>query len=114
MSEATQVSTPRDRPLLWLRTLLGLLLAPVAGGMVVTGGMAVLESGGVADVLPAMMFGAFYGGVLGGLPALVIGWPLHLLLWKQGWTSVWVYISLGTVIGALGLFVTFPILGAFG
>jgi len=112
VSESVVIPSAPGRPLLWLRTLVGLILAPVAGGMVVMLGMVAIDPPGFDDILSALAFGGFYGGILGGLPALLIGWPLHLLLLRQRWTSVWVYVGLGALIGVVGIFVTAPILDA--
>ena len=99
-----------------LRTLAGLVLAPVAGGTIVMTGLASVDAftqGRVQDLASSAVFGAIYGGMLGAIPALVIGWPLHLLLLKLRWTSVWVYMALGAVIGLGGIYVSAGLLEAF-
>jgi hypothetical protein len=85
----------------FLRTLAGLLLAPVVGGALAMLGALLVESRGVRadEWSQGLFFGALAGGLLGVIPALLIGWPVHLLLLKLRWTSVWTYTGLGGLIG---------------
>ncbi len=96
------------------RTFIGLLLAPVVGGGIgITLAMTPDLVAGRDDfgAIPGLLwFGAAFGFILGALPALVIGWPLHLFLLSRRWTSIWVYIGLGAVLGFGAIFITAPIM----
>lgn len=78
-------------------TLGGLLLAPIMGGAV---GLAIVTSAYQPQgFLVTLGMGAWAGAMFGGLPALVIGLPVHLLLYRLRWTSLWVYVSVGALFG---------------
>jgi NO-binding membrane sensor protein with MHYT domain len=93
-----------------VRTVLGLVLAPAFGGIAAFTAMGTpdLFAGNAAlDDMPALMVvGLLMGLEFGAIPALVIGWPLHVWLQRKGWRSVWVYAGLGAVIGVVGFFLT--------
>ncbi len=95
---------------LFARTLVGLILAPVVGG-----GTAMLVMGlteatqpdfGIEELASIIMLGGIFGGIFGLVPALVLGWPIHLLLLRQRWTQVWFYIGTGAVLGVAAMFAT--------
>lgn len=92
------------------RTFVGLLLAPAVGGALgVTLAMAPEIFAGRDDfgAFPGLLwFGFAFGFILGALPALIIGWPLHLFLLRQRWTSIWVYIGLGAILGVAAMFIS--------
>jgi len=105
MSDA--IATTRARKFsvpLFLRTLVGLILAPIVGGGIVIGGTGLIDSGGGDPQLGSLMFiGAYIGAAYGVAPALLIGWPIHLFLLRQRWTHPLVYIGLGAGIGVSAL-----------
>jgi hypothetical protein len=94
------------------RTFLGLLLAPVVGGTIgiVLFALPDLFAGSaeVGELIGLTAFGAYFGAFFGIIPALLVGWPVHLLLLRQRWTPIWVYVGLGALIGMLAL----PLSGA--
>lgn len=107
------------RPFSWwkfARTLVGLLAAPAVGGAL---GLSVFL---IPDIISGrdqyyglgslVWFGFAFGFLLGAIPALIVGWPLHLLLLRLRWTSIWVYSALGALLGLTALFISVPILEA--
>ena len=100
---------------LFLRSLLGLTLAPVVGGALMIVGVTVpalaSEPEELADIPQMLLFGALFGGMFGLPGALTVGWGLHLLLLWRGWTSVWAYTGLGAALGVVCFFVAAPLLG---
>ena len=105
---ADAIAPPRFRLPLFLRTLIGLALAPVVGGalmMVLMMIPDVARTGGTADdFLKMIMFGGMYGAAFGLPGALTLGWAVHLLLLKLRWTSVWVYVGLGALMGVVAFY----------
>lgn len=112
-------ATAARPPFSWwklVRTLIGLVIAPSVGAAlalsaflipdIVSGREQIIELGKL------MWFGFAFGLILGGIPALIIGWPLHLFLLSRRWTSIWVYIGLGAVLGLTSLFISVPIIEA--
>jgi hypothetical protein len=106
MSEIAAAMRPPFSIWLFLRTALGLILAPILGGAV---GMAAFSffdgvgkfEGWPRDISSIAFIGAYLGGVYGLLPALIIGWPIHLLLLRQRWTHPLVYIAIGPLLAGL-------------
>ncbi len=105
----TAASDPNLRKSLWgriARTALGLILAPIVGGVIVIAmldvGELVRSPGHSAGFLVTM---AEISAFLGVPPALVIGWPLHLLLLRTRMTHLPVYLGLGVVLGIVALLV---------
>ena len=96
------------------RTFVGLLLAPAIGGAIGLLGFMIpdLASGSAPpdELLKLLWFGLAFGFILGAVPALLIGWPLHLFLLSRRWTSIWVYIGLGALLGVSAIFITAPIM----
>jgi hypothetical protein len=101
------------------RSLVGLILAPIAGGLIVILGYNLLglawltaTTGWPQDTVNILVssatIGAEGGAVLGVVPALVLGWPIHLLL-RQRQTHVLIYIALGAAMAVAGFFVLAPI-----
>jgi hypothetical protein len=93
-------------------TIGALLLAPAVGGTIVMAAIPLVnihnwrEAPSIASVA---LFGLRLGLGIGGPVALVIGFPLHLLLKKLGWTHPAVYVGLGAALAALvGLAYTAP------
>lgn len=112
-------ATTRRPPFSWPklgRTLLGLILAPLVGGVVsvvlITIPTLVFDPTELAEAGGLILFGAYFGGLLGLAPALLLGLPVHLLLLKQGWTSIWAYIGIGALLGMGGFFLSVAVLGA--
>jgi hypothetical protein len=103
------------------RTALGLLLAPVAGGGVGLSVYALTSQlisgkpffGAVAQdtFLSALAIGIAFGGYIGSVPALVIGWPLHVLLLRRGWTHPLAYMALGLLIAFIAFALIGPLFG---
>jgi hypothetical protein len=99
---------------LMLRTLAGLILAPTVGGAIILGGSTLFDKpGGDPDVLSMATIGAYIGFAYGIVPALLIGWPIHLILLHKRWTHPLVYIGLGAGIGISALFLMGLADGAF-
>jgi hypothetical protein len=104
--DITETTVRRRRFSVWLflRTLAGLLLAPIFGGALLIAGFNLFEmarsGGGPGDLPGSLAAGAFYGGVVGIPAALLLGWPVHLLLLHLRWTHVLVYVGLGGLIAA--------------
>jgi hypothetical protein len=86
-----------------LRTLLGLLLAPSVGGAIVMCGIALTERDS-GDLTKALLIGGYIGLLLGGPGAILLGLPVHLLMWRQRWTSLWHYLGFGAVLGVAAYF----------
>lgn len=93
----------------FLRSFVGLLLAPVAGAALAMGGyaLAAIVRGIVTNALPADLFGAFIGSLtigieagarIGVAPTLVLGWPLHLVLLRTGFIHLATYITFGAAL----------------
>lgn len=120
MSEATEaapIETRKRRFSLYLmfRTLVGLILAPTVGGAIILGGSALFgaDGGGSPDVSSMMVIGAYLGLAYGIVPALAIGWPVHLILLQRQWTHPLVYIGLGAAIGISALFLMSLVGGSY-
>jgi hypothetical protein len=98
----------------FLRSFVGLVLAPVAGGAIAMGGyaLAAITRGFVTSTLPSDVFGAFINSVtigieagakLGVPPTLVIGWPLHLILLRTGLVHLATYITFGAALSVVAI-----------
>lgn len=97
------------------RSLAGLILAPVAGGALVFGGLEFLDGFAFSrmDHVPeALMLGGYLGLIVGAPGAIILGWPLHLLMLRQRWTSVWAYLGFGALLGVAAFFVSAFVLGS--
>jgi len=55
----------------------------------------------------SLSLGAVFGAYIGAVPSLVIGWPLHVVLLRKGWTYPLAYCALGLVLA----FVAFALIG---
>lgn len=104
-----------------VKTAIGLCLAPIVGGMA---GLLIYMSyesianpgsflaGGVVETLRfSVMAGAMYGGLLGGIPSLLVGWPLHLAMQRAGWKRWWAYVGLGLLLALIAGFGIGPVFG---
>jgi hypothetical protein len=104
-----------------VRSAMGLTLAPIVGGAI--GSLAYVAVSPLlypqndfghplVSALQALASGAVIGGILGIIPSLVVGWPLHLLLRRMRTTHLAVYIVLGAVLAVpttvLGLLMLLP------
>jgi hypothetical protein len=83
--------------------------APSVGGALAWFGVALVSLAmpglyGGADPFTVLLVGGIGGAILGSPAAIIIGWPLHLLLLKLRWTHVAVYIYLGAMLGVIGFF----------
>lgn len=98
----------------FLRSLVGLLMAPVAGGAIAMGGyaLAAITRGFLTNTLPQDLFGAFIGSLtigieagarLGVAPTLVVGWPLHLLLLRTGLIHLATYVMFSAALSVAGV-----------
>lgn len=110
-------SPPKPRFSFWklLRSLAGLILAPVAGGAVVFGGLEFIDGfqfGRMSQVPSALILGGYLGLIVGAPGAIILGWPLHLLMLRQRWTSVWAYLGFGALLGVAAFFVSAFVLGS--
>lgn len=96
----------------FLRSFIGLLLAPVAGGAIAMAGyfLAVLVRGAVLGGLPDDLLGTFLiavtigissGAQIGLVAAFIVGWPLHLILLRTGFIHLATYITFGSAIAVL-------------
>ncbi len=108
-------------PVKFARSLVGLILAPIAGGVIVIlgynlFGLAWLTAtvGWPPDafniLLSSATIGAEGGAILGVVPAFVLGWPVHLLLLRLRQGHLLIYITLGAVMAVAGFFVMAPII----
>jgi hypothetical protein len=99
----------------FLRSLVGLALAPIIGGAVVFGAIGVLElAKGRIELLRMAGMGAYFGALFGAPAAVLIGWPIHLLLLKLRWTHVAVYVALGAALGIAGFLAAASVYGGLG
>ncbi len=98
----------------FLRSFVGLLMAPVAGGAIAMGGyaLAAITRGFFTNTLPQDVFGALIsslaigieaGARLGVAPTLIIGWPLHLLLLRAGLIHLATYIMFSAALSVAGV-----------
>jgi hypothetical protein len=94
---ATRPFSPR----VFLRTLTALAAAPIAGGAVVGLLLTFLERGPITHIGDNIMGGVQIGIIAGLLPAIVIGYPVHLILLRLRWTHPLVYCVLGILIAGL-------------
>ncbi len=96
------------------RSFIGLLLAPALGAVIAITLFMIPEYAtsreSLADLPGVAGFAVLFGMLFGAIPALIIGWPLHLFLLSRRWTSIWVYCGLGAVLGVASVFVMVPIL----
>jgi hypothetical protein len=103
---------------LFFRSLVGLILAPTVGGAAGMVGAELVSLaaqpsafGGTDNPFVALILGAYGGGILGAPGAIIFGWPLHLLLLKQRWTHLAVYVSLGAMLGVVSSLLVASLLG---
>lgn len=84
--------------------MVGLVLAPIAGATAAVSGYGVflVLRDGVMDVDEAwasiLMYGSMglsAGAVYGIAPALLVGWPTHLVMLRIGFTDPFVYCCFG-------------------
>mgnify|MGYP000901177172 FL=1 len=104
-----------------VKTAIGLCLAPIVGGMVglliyityenITNPGSFLGGGFFETLRFSLMAGAMYGGLLGGIPSLLVGWPLHLAMQRAGWKQWWAYAGLGVVLALIAGFGIGPVFG---
>jgi len=94
------------------RTILGFLLAPISPGLLV----AIVAIVAAAFWFPTLGYRQLYeaiwliklSAILGYPVALAIGLPLYGLFRWRGWTSFWLYLAVGALLGAAIYFVYFP------
>lgn len=95
----------------FLRSFIGLLLAPVAGSAIAIAGyvLASLARGAMFDSLPPdagasglflVTIGIEDGVRIGIIPTFLVGWPLHLILLRTGYIHLATYITFGAALGA--------------
>lgn len=114
---STPVTTRRFSLPLFLRSLTGLVLAPIVGGAICLGALGGFS--GMSDGLSEMfsgifklsVMGAYIGAFYGVIPALIIGWPIHLLFQRMGWTNVVVYMLVGAVLGVAAMMLAGLVMG---
>lgn len=83
------------------RSIGGLALAPIAGGAVAFAAESASELNFMA--LPRLAaLGGYFGAIFGVLPALVIGYPIHVLLMRMKWTHPAIYAAVGVVMAGVG------------
>lgn len=83
------------------RLIAGLLLAPLAPGLLL---LAVSLFGAVGEGLWAMKVMAIFA-----YPTMIIlGLPIHLLFKRAGWTRLWPYLIAGALSGLVVSLVVFP------
>ncbi|CAN0348110.1 unnamed protein product, partial [Phaeothamnion confervicola] len=101
-------------------TALGLLLAPIVGGVfalpiylfaveLIQGTLHASSLG--RDLFGTAQIGAYFGGMMGVIPAFLLGWPVHVALLRTHMTNLLSYIVFGAVIGFVSFFITAPIFG---
>lgn len=110
--------TKRDKIIV---TIVGLIAAPVVGGVVGTTCLAVYsvianEGGHVRDMKTFLMIfsmvisGPWIGLLYGVAPALLIGWPVHTYLVRAGRNGLITYALGGAIIGFVGIAIMMPLL----
>ncbi|KLD73918.1 hypothetical protein FZ025_00655 [Xanthomonas hyacinthi] len=88
-----------------MRVLIGLVLAPLAPGLLM---LALSLLGNAGKGLWALKLIAMFA-----YPAMIVlGLPIHLLFQRIGWTSVWPYSIAGAFVGAVVTHFVFPTLNA--
>lgn len=95
-----------------VRTLVGLVLAPLSGAAIVSVGLFLglgLISGGPIQGLLSGSVAATGAEMIavrfGVIPALVLGWPVHLALLGLRWTQPGFYVALGCWVAIVGVIV---------
>lgn len=58
-----------------------------------------------------LTLGALYGGLLGALPSLLVGWPLHMAMQRAGLKQWWHYVVLGVILAAIAALLVSPLMG---
>jgi hypothetical protein len=81
----------------WLRTFLGVLVAPISPGLLFAVVLIVTGNATVSDVPEIMMFLA----MLGYTVAIFFGIPLYLFLSWRGWNGLLTYIMAGALLGGI-------------
>jgi hypothetical protein len=91
------------------RSLAGLIVAPLAGGVISVTVYALSAFGWQTDYynpldtfLGALSIGFQGGATFGIAPALVVGWPLHLFLLGVGFTNLPSYLTFGAAVAVIG------------
>lgn len=109
----------------FLRSLVGLMLAPVAGSAIAMTGyaMAAILHSVLMNRLPPDTLGVFLrlvatgieaGIRIGILPTLAVGWPLHSLLLRTGFIHLATYITFSAALGVAATQIMIPIIYAQG
>lgn len=52
----------------------------------------------IENVLGPALFGALMGAILGPIPSLIVGYPVHRCLRDSGWTHPLAYICFGAIV----------------
>jgi hypothetical protein len=92
-----------------LKTIVGFLLAPISPGVLVAIAVAPFRFPTLGHwELDEAIFLIKLSAMLGYPVAFVIGLPLYGLFRWRGWTSFWLYLAVGALLGAATYFVLFP------
>lgn len=89
------------------RSLAGIIVAPLAGGAIAVTVYAVSATwqsdylSPVDTFFSALSIGFQGGATFGIAPALVVGWPLHLILLWVGFTNLPSYLTFGAALAAI-------------
>jgi hypothetical protein len=99
----------------FMRSLAGLVLAPIFGGAISLGFLGIFGGGSIgamaSNAVGVAVMGAYVGALYGVIPALVIGWPIHLLLLRQRWTHPLAYAALGPALAVLAMILIALVMG---
>jgi hypothetical protein len=88
----------------WLRTILGFLLAPISPGLLAVILVTPFRSGAGVFGLRELAEAAWIiklSGALGYPIALVLGVPLYIFFRSRGWNGLLTYIAAGALLGLI-------------
>ena len=104
-----------------VKTLVALSVAPVVGGtiglLLYPGYENACQPNGVfagdlfVTLRLGLTLGPLYGGLLGIIPSILVGWPLHMAMQRAGLKLWWHYAVLGVILAAIAAPLVSPLMG---
>lgn len=104
-----------------IKTIVALCVAPVVGGTI---GLllylayenafqpnSVFAGDLFVTLRLGLTLGPVYGGLLGIIPSLLVGWPLHMAMQRAGLKLWWHYALLGIILAAVAALLVSPLMG---
>jgi hypothetical protein len=91
----------------WLRTVLGFLVAPISPGLMIVVLGAVFAFGKSSEGIWIIKLSAMLGYPI----AVVLGVPLYFFFRSRGWNGLLVYTMAGALLGVLIYLITIPLGG---